>query len=374
MPTVDDRRRGFRKTAATVLVSVVAVVSIALPASAGSRADRGGVPKRVLSQSTAQLQERVDRRLLTKLDSATTKKERASETSVLVLARKSSKPPAHLIQPLRMRLHGVSDREVWVGRVRLDRLVKLATAEGVEAVRENGARTPPVVPDVPDAAEKKSARRPISETRDRLARADRVGAGTAFARRFTRTGELKTDTAGSPTRRADGSGDGASSSGGGAPAGWFDVSPVGHNSAGAWADGYTGQGVRVAVSDDGCDMGHPELQSSFTTMPAGGTPYGGWPMAFDPLSLLLYTYDGYYGTGYVKGGHTWFSDTSSTVTPASPSFDGKTFAASRHEQVRFVQDRQAVGRELRAHSRGLPVRTRRRCESLGCLRHGVRRP
>ena len=95
------------------------------------------------------------------------------------------------------------------------------------------------------------------------------------------------------------------------PTGWFDVGP-GHKSSKAWAKGYTGKGVRVAVLDQGVDFGHPDLMGTQALVKDEASPYYGWPMAFSPFSMLLYAYDQYLGYSYVADGFSWYADTSET--------------------------------------------------------------
>ncbi len=111
---------------------------------------------------------------------------------------------------------------------------------------------------------------------------------------------------------------------GGAATGWFDVSPAGHDSSGAWDQGYTGTGVRVAVADDSVDFAHPDLMGTQAYVKDASSAYYGWPEAFDPYSLLLHAYDQFYGTDYVSAGDSWFTDASATITEASPVYDGSS--------------------------------------------------
>ncbi|MGM0509787.1 MAG: S8 family serine peptidase [Thermoplasmatota archaeon] len=49
--------------------------------------------------------------------------------------------------------------------------------------------------------------------------------------------------------------------------------------------GYSGQGVDVAIADTGVDFGHPDLNNSYKVIENESSPYHGWPMAFDPMSM-----------------------------------------------------------------------------------------
>lgn len=67
--------------------------------------------------------------------------------------------------------------------------------------------------------------------------------------------------------------------------GWFDIRD-GHRAQEAWALGFRGEGVRVAVLDDAVDFAHPDLVGTWAVLPEGH-PYSGWPQVFDPEVGLL---------------------------------------------------------------------------------------
>ena len=105
--------------------------------------------------------------------------------------------------------------------------------------------------------------------------------------------------------------------------GWFDVQD-GHKSSAAWKKGFTGEGVTVAVLDDGVDFAHPDLMGTYAVNTDPSSPYYGWPMAFSQLSTLYYASDVVYGTHYIAngaGGSRW-SDTSFTTEIDSKGIDG----------------------------------------------------
>lgn len=89
------------------------------------------------------------------------------------------------------------------------------------------------------------------------------------------------------------------------PQDWFEVMPEGpHQAEDAWARGYTGEGVTVAVLDDGIDAAHPDLMGtqkiySSTVAPA----YNGWPYVFSPISMLLYAFDSILGASFIADGY-----------------------------------------------------------------------
>ncbi len=78
-----------------------------------------------------------------------------------------------------------------------------------------------------------------------------------------------------------------------------------HNFPAVWAQGYQGQGVNVAVVDQGLDFGHPDLNGSYAVEGNATSPYYQWPLAFDPKSMAAYL-----GTGRTEG--TSYANTSVT--------------------------------------------------------------
>jgi len=262
----------------------------------------------------------------------------ATKVDVLVAVAKGSPRPAELEFAVRVRLKALSTSDVYAGRVRASRLTKLATGKGVRLVTDNGNRTPPRTPDVPrpTAAAVKSA---AATKAIRLAEATRSGAVRKWAAGFRRDGTRRVDDAVPKTSAAadplaalaDFAGIGTGASAGAKfGSGWFDVLSN-HRSSYAWAKGHTGAGVRVAVIDEGVDFAHPDLQGTEATVPAG-SPYAGWPMAFDPFSCFLLATDQYYGTEYVSSGQSWFSATTATV----PSGDAVVFGGAMFKTAGLV--------------------------------------
>ncbi len=104
------------------------------------------------------------------------------------------------------------------------------------------------------------------------------------------------------------------------PSDWFEVTPEGpHKASAAWARGYDGDGVTVAVLDDGIDAAHPDLMGTQKIYSSTvHTDYNGWPMVFSPISMLLYAFDQVFGTTYIANGYpgAHYVDTSATPETA----------------------------------------------------------
>ena len=81
-----------------------------------------------------------------------------------------------------------------------------------------------------------------------------------------------------------------------------------HGAVNAWDNGFTGTGTKVAVLDSGVDFAHPDLQGTQARVDDPTSPYHGWPIAFDPYSMLHYLT---YGAAFPNI-RSWYSDTSST--------------------------------------------------------------
>ncbi|RMF41967.1 MAG: hypothetical protein D6755_11990, partial [Anaerolineae bacterium] len=102
------------------------------------------------------------------------------------------------------------------------------------------------------------------------------------------------------------------------PADWFEVNPAGpHKAESAWARGFDGTGVTVAVLDDGIDIAHPDLMGTQKIYSSTvHSDYNGWPMVFSPISMLLYSLDVNFGSTYIADGYpgAHYVDTSATPT------------------------------------------------------------
>ncbi|MFQ5909780.1 MAG: S8 family serine peptidase, partial [Thermoplasmata archaeon] len=100
-------------------------------------------------------------------------------------------------------------------------------------------------------------------------------------------------------------------------------SSINHGVQAAWQRGWKGDGVKIAVIDDGVDFSHPELLGKGMRFNASVVDpatladkpylqyYDGWPMAYDPASLSSYIlYGGYpYATDAAE---SWYANTTST--------------------------------------------------------------
>lgn len=269
-----------------------------------------GVPKarltKVSSGSNDIAGAKMDSRLGGLVAGAKDKTAKAKYVDVAVLVAKGSGAPKGLERGIKLKLRAEKASDLWVGRSKVGNLVKMASHRSVSQVFENGRRETPPIPEKanPSASTRHAA---AQATQKRLEQARDAGVLKEFAAKFDGT------TAMTIPRR-----DGGSSTG------WWDVGPGGHDSAGAWAQGYNGTGVRVAVADDSVDFAHPDLMGTQAIVTDPGSPYAGWPEAFDPYSVLLYAYDALFGTSYVADGQSWFTDCSATITEASPIFDGSS--------------------------------------------------
>ncbi len=98
---------------------------------------------------------------------------------------------------------------------------------------------------------------------------------------------------------------------------WYEVSPMGPVKAEvAWERGFTGEGVQVAIIDDGIDFAHPDLIGAQSIYNSTVNPHlNGWPVVMDPFTLRAYFYDLTLGSTYISGG---FPGTTLMDTSASP--------------------------------------------------------
>jgi len=87
-----------------------------------------------------------------------------------------------------------------------------------------------------------------------------------------------------------------------------------HGANDAWTRGYNGSGVRVAVADSGVDFAHPDLNGTQARLDNQSSPYHGWPVMHDPVSILYWLRD---GTAYPAQSRSWWADTSSVEVDAN---------------------------------------------------------
>ncbi len=106
----------------------------------------------------------------------------------------------------------------------------------------------------------------------------------------------------------------------GAPAPTIIEAGKGHQVPEAWALGFNGTGINVAVMDSGVDFGHPDLQGTFARDPNPSSPYYNWPIAFDPNSMFRYLVG---GMTFPAAPGSWYVNTSfaTTANPGNGTLD-----------------------------------------------------
>ena len=86
-----------------------------------------------------------------------------------------------------------------------------------------------------------------------------------------------------------------------------------HGAVDAWERGYNGSGVRVAVADSGIDFAHPDLNGTQAILDDPSSPYDGWGIMHDPISLVRWQRD---GLAYPSAGNSWWVDTTNSDSDA----------------------------------------------------------
>ncbi|MFL5732828.1 MAG: S8 family serine peptidase, partial [Chloroflexia bacterium] len=195
------------------------------------------------------------------------------------------------------------------GKVSPGGVVKLASASNVIAVLSN---KPPEVPPLPDPA---------------LARPKLVrpypgvgGRGSGIGNPGSGAGSQQTPptAAGALTP--------------GSPDSWHAIDV--HHARDAWAQGYKGNGVKVAVLDSGVDFGHPDLQGTFARVDNPASPYYGWPYVVDPYSMELMSLGVTLDVPTAITGYgSWYINTQTTVRGNTAQFTTVTASANAMEPV-----------------------------------------
>jgi len=100
----------------------------------------------------------------------------------------------------------------------------------------------------------------------------------------------------------------------------FDVDYL-HGAVGAWAEGYTGDGIKIAVIDTGFDMAHPDLLNQQARYEDMSSPYFGWPIVYDDRAAYAWA------NGMIGG---WVADTTATSVDLGGyvEFDGRAYNIS----------------------------------------------
>jgi subtilisin family serine protease len=107
-----------------------------------------------------------------------------------------------------------------------------------------------------------------------------------------------------------------------------------HSVRDAWAAGYRGNGVKVAVLDSGVDFGHPDLQNTFARVEDPSSPYYGWPYVVDPYSMELMSLGMIHDIPEaIRGYGSWFVDTSTRVSGSQVLFTTVTATPSGMDRV-----------------------------------------
>ncbi len=111
---------------------------------------------------------------------------------------------------------------------------------------------------------------------------------------------------------------GAAPEGGSAVQDWNGADLIG--APAAWAKGFTGEGVNIAILDSGVDFGHPDLEGKQATYEGG--PYDGWPIALDPRSMRQYYYNGLTSSDNYNDwmDYSWYADVGNVLR----CFEGET--------------------------------------------------
>ncbi len=87
-----------------------------------------------------------------------------------------------------------------------------------------------------------------------------------------------------------------------------------HGATDAWERGYNGSGVRVAVADSGIDFAHPDLNGTQAILEDPSSPYDGWGIMHDPISLVRWQRD---GLAYPSAGNSWWVETTNIDADAN---------------------------------------------------------
>jgi uncharacterized repeat protein (TIGR01451 family) len=164
------------------------------------------------------------------------------------------------------------DDELVVANVKPNQVLKMASNPDVVAAEVFHAIEAPG-PLTPREDQQKMTREQVKELREKATAAKAAGPAGVTPR------ELNGKSTGAAP---------AGSNGGNQPQDWYGHSVIGADKA--WAKGYTGEGVNIAIIDSGVDFGHPDLDGRQATYTSG--PYAGWPIALDPRSMRQYYYNG----------------------------------------------------------------------------------
>ncbi|MBU4591328.1 MAG: Ig-like domain-containing protein [Candidatus Thermoplasmatota archaeon] len=84
-----------------------------------------------------------------------------------------------------------------------------------------------------------------------------------------------------------------------------------HGAEDAWANGYTGEGVKIATVTSGTDFGNAELIGRQAIIEDSASPYYNYPIAFDPASMSMFVSEGLQEST-LPPSDSWYVNTSSS--------------------------------------------------------------
>jgi uncharacterized repeat protein (TIGR01451 family) len=176
------------------------------------------------------------------------------------------------------------DGQLIVASIRPNNIVKMASNPGVKAAEAFHPIEPPEPMTPKSEDQQKMDDAAVQQLREKAKADIKAGAVPAFAAGIS-----------SPQATSD----------------WHGAGLIGAPEA--WAKGFTGDGVNIAIIDSGVDFGHPDLQDKVAYYESG--PYQGWPIALDPRSMREYYYYGATSSAnyYDNADYSWYADVRNVI-------------------------------------------------------------